>query len=261
MNTATDNIKPITTPSDAIAEFVGEQFIEWLLDYVGHQLRAWPELAAIQHAHPKIEKIRKLMLQRYLAAEAFTGTGGEPGFLGFAIANLSESADPEAESALEILEKKRLEEFEGQGGGRGRRDHHQELWKKLLLAIGVSEEEIARAEPKEWTRNYIAELSDLYSNGEWQEVAGAFAAHERSIPEEYKALAGLLRSGTQIPEADLDALLWHSGGDIKYTVNTGHILEKIVFDEENKNLVWQGAMRELAVRKEFLSALLHHLEN
>src|SRR6185503_7397920 len=105
-----NSIKPVTTPAEAIDQFVGEQYIEWLLNYVVHENHAWPELQSLKIAQPKIEKIRKFMLQRFIAAEAFTGgKEGEPGFLGFAIANLSESADPEAESALEILNKKREE--------------------------------------------------------------------------------------------------------------------------------------------------------
>jgi pyrroloquinoline quinone (PQQ) biosynthesis protein C len=263
MDQITDNeIKPISTPQDAIAEFVGEQFIEWLMDYVLAQMRTWPVMQEIQNSHPRLEKLRKFMLQRYIAAEAFVGgKDGEPGFLGFAIANLSESDDPEAESALEILEKKQQEELEGQTTGRVRRDHHKELWMKLLHALGATDEEISRAEPKEWTRNYIAELSDLYSNSEWQEVAGAFAAHERAVPEEYRIILGLLRANGQLTDADLEVLTWHSGVDTKYVVNTGHILGKAVYDQENKQLVWQGVMREMQVRKDFLEGLVKHLEN
>ncbi|HEX5429928.1 MAG TPA: iron-containing redox enzyme family protein [Patescibacteria group bacterium] len=256
-----NEVKPISTPKDAIAEFVGEQFIEWLMDYVGAQARAFPELETLQKITARPEKVRKFMLQRYIAANAFVGHEGEPGFLGFAIANLSESDDPEAESALEILEKKLEEEVGGQTKPTGRHDHHKQLWQKLLHALGATDEEISRAEPKEWTRNYIAELSDLYSNGEWQEVAGAFSAHERAIPEEYSALTAFLRSQTQVSDSDLEVLTWHAGVDFKYVINTGHILEKIVFDPGNKELIWQGVSREFQIRRDFLAGLLQHLTN
>jgi hypothetical protein len=262
MDHGTDTIKPVTTPDEAVEQFVGEQFTEWLMNYVVHEMQNWPALTALKKSNPKIEKLRKFMIQRFIAAEAFTGgRDGEPGFLGFAIANLSESDNPEAESALELLEKKRLEEIEGQVSGKTRQNHHKELWLRLLHGLGASDEEINRAEPKEWTRNYIAELSDLYSNGEWQEVAGAFAAHERSVPEEYRIMLALLKAHTQLSDSDFEVLIWHAGVDVKYVVNTGHILEKIVFDVENKRLVWQGVMRELQVRKEFLASLAEHLEN
>ncbi|MBX4205301.1 MAG: hypothetical protein KW788_03930 [Candidatus Doudnabacteria bacterium] len=262
MEQISDTIRPVTTPEEAIEQFVGEQFIEWLLNYTATTVNSWPEIAAIRQAQPKIEKIRKFILQRYIAAEAFAGgREGEPGFLGFAIANLSEASDPEAEAALEILEKKQSEELEGQSAKPGLgQNHHKELWVRLLRALGASDEEISRSEAKEWTRNYIAELGDLYSNGEWQEVAGAFAAHERSIPEEYGALLAMIRANTQVSDADLEVLIWHTGVDLKYVVNTGHILEKIVFDVENKKLIWQGVTRELQVRQEFLGGLLKHLE-
>ncbi len=262
MNQILENdIKPVGNPTEAIDQFVGEQFIEWLVEYTAHEMRTFLVGTGITKLQPKIEKLRKFMLQRYIAAEAFTGgKEGEPGFLGFAIANLSESADPEAESALEILEKKREEEFEGLGSSRGiKKDVHKSLWVKLLKALGVSDEEIERTEPKEWTRNYIAELSDLFSNGEWQEVAGAFAAHERSVPEENKVLLALLKS-MGIAETDLEILTWHAAADFKYVVNTGHILEKIVFDKDNKQLVWQGVTRQLQIRKDFLNELIKHLE-
>jgi pyrroloquinoline quinone (PQQ) biosynthesis protein C len=202
------------------------------------------------------------MIQRFIAAEAFTGgREGDPGFLGFAIANLSEAADPEAESVLTILENKKQEELMGNASSKNLgKDHHRELWMKLLTSLGAAEEEIRRAEPKEWTRNYIAELSDLYSNGEWQEVAGAFAAHERSIPEEYNTLVSVLKTNTQLSDKDLEVLTWHSGSDIKYIVNSGHVLEKIVFDEDNKRLILQGVSRELEIRKDFLEGLVQHLE-
>jgi hypothetical protein len=263
-NQETDNdIKLVTTPDEAIDQFVGEQFIEWLMDYVVQQIHTWPELADIGKIQAKVEKIRKFVLQRYIAAQAFAGgREGEPGFLGFAIANLSEASDPEAESALEILEKKQFEELEGEITSRGiKKDRHQELWIRLLKALGATDEEIARSEPKEWTRNYIAELSDLYSNGEWQEVAGAFAAHERAIPAEYASILALIRQNTNVSESDLEVLTYHSAVDHKYIISTGHILEKIVFDPDNKRLVWQGVTRELQVRKEFLAGLVKHLEN
>jgi pyrroloquinoline quinone (PQQ) biosynthesis protein C len=262
MEQISDTTRPVTTPDEAIEQFVGEQYIEWLMEYAVATMRAWPEIAAIGKVTPKIEKVRKFILQRFIAAEAFAGgREGEPGFLGFAIANLSESDDPQAESALSILEKKQQEEFEGQTSkvavGKNR---HKELWTKLLKALGASDEEISRAEAKEWTRNYIAELSDLYSNGEWQEVAGAFATHERLVPEEYAAIIAMLRAHTQVSDAEMEVLIWHSGVDAKYVATTNHVLEKIVFDPESKRLVWQGAVRELQTRKEFLAGLIKHLE-
>lgn len=246
----------------AIDQFMGEQFIEWLLNYISAEVKSWPELAAIRAAHPKVEKIRKFILQRFLAAEAFLGgREGDPGFLGFAIGNLSESDDPSAESALEILEKKRQEEL---SGGKAVSSipysAHRELWIKLLHSLGITDEEIKRAEPKEATRSYTSELSDVYSNSEWQTAAGAFAAHERCVPEEYSAVSEMLKSNTQVTDHDLEILHWHQGSDHKYAINTAHVLDKIVFDKENKLLVWEGVKRQLDARKNFYAALAKYLE-
>ena len=262
MDTQND-IKQIHSPAEAIDQFVGEQFIEWLMNYVAHEVRNFESLQKIARATPKIERIRKFMLQRFLAAEAFVGgRDGDPGFLGFAIANLSESADPAAESALELLEKKRDEEITGSRTEKGALyTAHRTMWLRLLKALGAGDEEINRVEAKEPTRNYIAELSDLYSASDWQTAMGAFAAHERAVPEEYEAILALLRSNTQLTENDMEILIWHTGVDYKYVVNTAKILEKVVFDQESKKLVWDGVGRQLQLRREFYDALAKYLED
>lgn len=261
MNELTDSTNPVNNPQQAVAEFVGEQFIEWLMDYISSQIRAWPAIIEIQTARPKPEKIKKFLLQRFLADEAFLGgKEGDPGFLRFAIANLSESDDPSAESALEILEKKRQEESDGQKIERGVKIFHRELWLRLLKGLGLTPEEIERFEPKEPTRNYIAELSDVYSTSEWQTAVGAFAAHERAIPEEYRAILALLKNNTTLTDKDLEVFTIHLGSDTKYVVNTNHILDKIVFDHPDKLLVWEGVKRQLEIRQEFLASLVKYLE-
>ncbi len=237
----------------ALEELMGEPFIEWLLEFIGHEMQAWPQILAIRSAFSKPEKIKKFMLQAFLADEAFLGhLEGDPGFLRFAIANLSESDDPVAESALEILEKKRQEELEGHKIEHGVLvTAHREHWMKLLKALGTTEEEIERAEPKEATRNYIAELSDLFSASEWQTTVGAFAAYDRAASEEYSAIAIMLKNNFPGTE---------NGLDTKYNLSSAHILDKVVFDPETKHLVWQGVTRQLEVRQEFLLSLMKYLE-
>jgi hypothetical protein len=263
MNDFTSSTSTVSGPKQAISEFVGEQFIEWLMTYISHAMQSWPQIIAIREASPKPEKIKKFMLQRFLAAEAFLGRAeGDPGFLRFALANLSESNDPTAESALEVLEKKRSDEMMGHKIENGIiHTTHRELWLRLLTGLGLTIEEIDRAEAKEGTRNYIAELSDVYSASEWQTAVGAFAAHERAVPEEYKAIVAMLKSNTNLTEKDLETLTNHIGADTKYVVNTNHILDKIVFDPETKQLVWDGVSRQLEIRQEFLSSLMKYLES
>ncbi|HYC79732.1 MAG TPA: iron-containing redox enzyme family protein [Candidatus Binatia bacterium] len=256
-----NNIQPVTTPEEAINQFVGEQYMEWVMDYLKQEAQSWHSLKELVEARPRPEKIKKYMLQRYLAAEAFTGgRDGDPGFLGFAIANLSESPDPLAEHALELLQGKRQEEMSGATSTADPSTNiHRELWLKLLRAVGLSNEEINRAEAKEATRNYIAELSDVYSNSEWQTTMAAFAAHEKLIPEEYGAIIAMLKNNLQLNEQDLEVLTWHSKADAKYVIETGHILDRVAVDREGKELVFEGIRRQLEARKDFYDGLSKYL--
>jgi ribosomal protein S24E len=255
------NIHPVNNPKDAITQFVGDQFLEWAMDYLKNQVNSWEFMKAMATAKPKPEKIKKFMLQRFLAAEAFAGgRDGEPGFLGFAIANLSEVSDPMAENALEILENKRREEMLGGGSENNPTSNvHKDLWLKLLHALGSTDEEIKRAEAKEPTRTYIAELSDVYSNSEWQTTMAAFAAHEKLIPEEYVVLIQMLKNNFGLNEDDLEVLTWHSKSDAKYVIETNHLLERVAVDEEGKTLVFEGMQRQLESRKLFYEGLAKYL--
>jgi hypothetical protein len=261
MNELTDNTNAVNNPEQAVEEFVGERFIEWLMDYISRQIQAWPEIIKLKSAYPRLPKIKKFMLQRFLAQEAFLGSrAGDPGFLRFAIANLSESDDPAAESALEILEQKRQEELAGHKIERGMLfTAGRQRWLKLLQALGLAEE-IERAKAKEATRNYIAELSDVYSNSEWQTAVGAFAALERAIPEEYRAILDLLKNNTPLTGKDLEIFTSQAGQDSNFMVNANHILDKIVFDRATKLLVWEGVKRQLEIQQEFLASLVKYLE-
>lgn len=256
-----NSIQPITKPEEAISQFVSEQYIDWLMDYLDREVKSWHSLSEIGQAKPKPEKIKKFMMQRYLAAAAFTGgRDGDPGFLGFAIANLSEASDPLAESALELLEKKRHEEISGASSSVQLGENiHQELWLKLLLALGIPEEEIKRAEVKEPTRNYISELSDVYSTHEWQATMAAFAAHEKLIPHEYIAITAMLTGNSQLTPADMEVLTWHTKVDAKYVIETNHILERAAVDQESKDLIFQGIQKQLETRREYYEALAKYL--
>jgi pyrroloquinoline quinone (PQQ) biosynthesis protein C len=256
MNEITSNPNAIIAPEQALEEYMGEQFIDWLNSYIPQEMGEWPIMMKIKTVRPKPEKLRKVVLQIFLAQEAFLGAReGDPGFLRFALANLSESDDPQAESALEILEKRRTEEMAGHRIEKGMiKTAKRDLWMKLLLAIGLTEEEIDRADPKGPTRNYIAELSEVYSTQEWQTAVGAFAAYERAIVEEYKAVAELLKNNFSLSEKDLEILTASIAVGEQYTAVGSHVLDKVVFDREAKDLVWAGVIKQLEVRQEFLNS-------
>jgi len=253
MNEFNTNANLITNPQEAVEQFVGEQFIEWLMEYIPHEMRTWPVIQRILASRPKPEKIKKFMLQRFLAAEAYLGQReGDPGFLRFAIANLSESDDPEAESALQILEEKRQERLTGHKIEKGIiHTTQRELWIRLLKSLGFTDEEIAKAEPKEITRNYIADLSEIFSNLEWQTAVGAFAGFERALAEENKVLLEILKNSMSLTEKDLEILV--------QPLESTHILDKIVFDLEGKQLVWAGIQKQLDIHQEFLIGLSKYL--
>ena len=254
------NVNTINTPQQALEEYLGEQFIDWLGHYIPNEMQTWPIMGKIRTGHPKPEKARKFALQMFLAGEAFLGSRvGDPGFLRFAIANLSESDDPQAESALEILEKRRTDELIGHKVERGIvQTAKRDLWLRLLKALEIPQEEIDRAEPKKPTRNYIAELSDVFSTLEWETAVGAFAALESSIAEEYKVFLELLKNNTSVTEKDLEVLTTPINSS-QYVVTTSHVLDKVVFDRETKELVWAGVTRQLAIQKDFLNDLEKYL--
>ena len=260
MNEIIHNTNTISTPQQALEEYMGEQFIEWLGHYIPHEMQSWPIMDKIRMARPKSEKVRKFALQMFLASQAFLGSrDGDPGFLRFAIANLSESDDPQAESALEILEKRRTDELIGHKVEHGIvQTAKRDLWIRLLKALEIPQEEIDRAEPKEPTRNYIAELSDVFSTLEWETAVGAFAALESSIAEEYKVFIELLKNNTQVSEKDLEILSTLVSSS-QYVVTTSHVLDKVVFDRQTKDLVWQGVTRQLEIQKDFLNDLEKYL--
>ncbi len=252
-----------TDPKQALEEYMGEQFIEWLIHYIPQVMENWPIMTRIKSVQAKPEKLKKLILQIFLINEAFLGgREGDPGFLRFAIANLSESDDPLAENALEILEKRRTEELIGHKLERGMTQTVTRMgWIKLLKALGMTEEEIDRAEPKEHTRNFIAELSDLYSTSEWQTAVGAFVAQEVSEIEESKAILSMLKKQTSLTDKDLQVLENRVGSADQQITTSSRTLDKVAFDQEAKELVWQGVERLLQIRQEFLEGLEKYLED
>jgi pyrroloquinoline quinone (PQQ) biosynthesis protein C len=249
-------------PEQALEQYIGEQFIEWVSNYIPEEMNSWPIMNKIRQAHPKPEKSRKFAIQMFLAHEAFLGSReGDPGFLRFAIANLSESDDPQAETALEILEKRRTDELIGHKVERGiLQTQKREQWVRLLRALEISDEEIDKTEPKEPTRNYVAELSDVFSTMDWQTAMGAFAALECSLTELYKVFTEFLKSNFSLSEKELEVLNTQAMQN-SYAVSASHILDKIVFDNEAKELVWQGVSKQLEIQKEFLSGMEKYLEN
>lgn len=251
-----------TTPQEAVDSFIGEQFTDWLLSFIAAEVSSWPQVVYLQTSRPKIEKLKKFLLQAFLSDEAFIGgRAGDPGFLRFAISNLSEISDPLAESALNILETRRSQEMEGY---RVEKDiiqtKNRELWLKLFKVLGLSHEEVNNSEPKEYTRNYVAELSDILSNAEWQEVVGAFAVFQRAIPLEYRAIINLLKNSLALSDADLEVLLKRVNLASRYEAEGIHILEKVAFDQESKALVWEGARKHLRLRHDFYAGLVKYLE-
>lgn len=240
---------------------MGEQFIDWVMDYVYFKIHEDPQMSLIKSAQPKIEKLRKFLLQLFLTDEAFVGGAeGDPGFLRFAIANLSESDDPVAESALTILEKRRLDELLGHKVDKGMIvTPTRELWLRLFKALDWSEDEVNRVESKQWTRNYIADVSDVLSNAEWQTAIGAFAVFERAIPEEYKVVINLVKNCTQVADHNLEVLIKRVSMYDQYASEGSHILEKIVFDQPSKHLVWEGIRRHLDARSEFYAGNAKYL--
>ena len=162
-----------------------------------------------------------------------------------------------AESSLEILEKKRQDEL---AGHRLENDVIQtatrEQWLRFLKALGLSLEEIERAQAKEMTRNYIADLSDVYSNSEWQMALGTMFAQELAESEEFRIYVSALKQNTSLTDHDLEVFTQTHQPQAKFST---HLLDKLVFDPESKALVWEGVRKQLDIRHDFLTALGKYL--
>lgn len=251
-----DNIHLVVSPNDAVEQFLGEDFARWVMDYVQQEVSSWPEMRLSFHSQVRAEKIPKFIIQCFLVSEEFWGAKeSDPGLLGFALANLSEADDPEAEIALEILRKKNQKEVSQPESG----SIHRQLWLRLLKGLAVLEEDLLRLSPKEPARNYIAEISDICSNSEWPTTMAAIAAYEQANIAEYPLISSMLKNSTKLSDADLEIFDWLLEFNKKSLLDSIHILEKISNDQKTKQLIWEGARRELAARKEFYKGLSKYL--
>lgn len=248
------NIHSVASPEDALAQFVGEQYIEWLTEYFDHEVASWDTLGLIAQATPKLDKIKKFFGQRYMLDQIFFGgRDSDPGFLGFAVSNLSESPEPLAEHVLDIVNHRRQADNPAAAGQR------KDLWLKLLQGIGLGEDDVRRIEPKEAARTYASELSDLYSNAEWQSVLAAFFAHEKLVQAEFESLTELLRVNVTDGPLNVEALAGKVKQDNKYLVDARYMLERAAVDDESKNLIFHGFERQLAARKDYYTATAKYL--
>jgi len=242
----------VSTPSDAVEQFVGDQFIDWLMDFITHEVQNWSEIQQIIDSEYRAEKIKKFMLQKYLEAKAlWGGKENDPGFLGFAIANLSEVSDPTAERVLELIEQRNTEEKKGLS---------ENLWIKFLKKLGLSQEEIDNTEPKEPTRIYVSALSEVYSSFDWKIAIGAFVAYQRIIMLEAKALLEVLKNNLDFSNSDLEIFRAYSEENKKLVINPRALLAQIVVDKESKEMVMEGVIKQLSARKSYYEKVMKYLE-
>jgi pyrroloquinoline quinone (PQQ) biosynthesis protein C len=248
---AEDSLKVIQNQDQAVAEYTGERFFDWLWQEVTTIFAQSHELSNILSEHSKQERFKKFLLQRYLSEMAFYGKQeGDPGFLSFVHANLSESNDPLAESALSQVSQRMTSTDKHLVAKTGLSySHHKELWLRLFKALQMPEEEIHHAEPKEACRSFIAETSDILSNSAWQTALGYLVSLEAARTAENSALAGLIGLNLGVSEQDLEIL---RRSDRVFCMN---LLEKVSFDIESKELVWQGVLKQMEIRKNFLNGL------
>ncbi len=234
--------------NDTTENLVGEQFVEKLLQSVATESREFLQIPRFDEQPIAPTKLKKFLLQLFLSVRAFWGSNGDPGFLGFAVANLSEATDPASEVPLEILEAKQQEYLQANPAAVEEGQALLPKLRKVLQDLGVTAEELKQVEPKEPTRNYVSEMSELYSSSEWQTSLGALVSLEQSLATELELLAGLIKN--LAPE-----------NQFVLGINPYQLLEKIGFDQENKNLVTQGVVRQLEVRQEFYRRLNQYLNS
>ena len=248
-----NKLTSITNPDQALQEFSGNEFISWLADYIAHEVSVWPVLVKLAGAKPEPQKLRKFLAQIFLCQQAlWSDRETEPGFLKFAIANLSESDDPSAEPALAVLENRfNLEIAES----------NKALWVRLFQSLGLTTEELLRLEPKEATRNYIAELSEVYSNFEWQTSLGALVAYWSVVTPEFEAIQQVVSRLENVSDKDFELVKLFAKSQPQSQSLAHELMERLSFDWENKKLIWEGVQRQLAAEQEFLNHTIKYLED
>jgi hypothetical protein len=245
----TSNLTTISTPEQAVEELVGDQFVTWLIDYTRHQVGAWEELTALPQTEVTVPKLRRFLLQVFAAERAmWQNSDDSPGFLKFAIANLSECNDPAAEFGLDVLQTNLTI------------DTWSASWPKLFTALGLNPGDFAKIEPKEATRNYIAELSEVYSTAEWQEAVAAFAAQWMIMPYKFGVIYTLAQRAEGVEVKDLEVLKVLSTQETKSRQLSFELLEKLSFSQATKDMVWQGVSRTLEIEKEFFRSASKYLQ-
>jgi len=250
--TDANNLTSVTNSDQAIQEFVGGQFIVWLVDYIIHEVGRWPVMAKIENAKAEGQKLRKFLTQLFLVQQAmWSEKDSEPGFLKFALANLSESSDPAAEPAVAVLESR----FSVKSG-----DELRVLWVSLFQVLGLTAEELMRLEPKEATRNYIAELSELYSSSEWPTGLGALVCYWTLIGPKFKAIRQLCCKLENYSVKDFEIINSLAVYETQGLTLAHELLEKLSFDHENKYLIWDGVQRHLSLEQEFLNHTVKYLD-
>lgn len=239
----------ISTPDQAVTELFGEQFVTWLVDYTRRETEYFTKNLGQGIVEPDLAHFRRFILQTYAAERAMWNTSDDsPGFLKFAIANLSECQEPVAEHVLSVLE------------ANVSADTWAEAWGRLFTALGLTASDFSRIEPKEVTRNYIAELSEVYSTAEWQQATGSFAAQWMVMPHKFQAIYALAQKTPGLTPRDLEVLKMLSSQETKSQQLAFELLEKISFEQESKELVWQGVSRAMEIEKEFFGSVAKYLE-
>jgi hypothetical protein len=74
-------------------------------------------------------------------------------------------------------------------------------------------------------------------------------------------MLNLLKKTTTLSDKDLQVLIDQVATADQHISKISRTLDKIVFDHEAKELVWQGVERQLQIRQEFLDGLAKYLED
>jgi pyrroloquinoline quinone (PQQ) biosynthesis protein C len=137
---------------------------------------------------------------------------------------------------------------------------HPALFRRFLLALGLSREALADIDPLPATDAMVAEYQTVCRDAHWLEAMGAMGpGTECVVPTMYGyVLAGIQNSGHVSNE---DAVFW----TIHVHCAEGHgknIIDSMVpyiRDAEHRELIRTGTMRVLDARKRWFDALEHHV--
>lgn len=159
-------------------------------------------------------------------------------------------AGTEEMATRRVLLKNLIEEEDGS-------PNHPELWKQFVLALGVTEEELANHNPSEEMAQLIAQFRKICREGSSAEGIAALYAYESQIPEIcHSKIEGLKTHYGMAHPKDWQYFSVHIAADQEHAAQERALLKKHL-NSQNQEPIAQAVDQVLDKLWNFLTGLCH----